>query len=228
MRRLATEGLFIQWIPMNLPPRAFRIVLRTFVSVFPEAYVYYYTPDLLLMVGGTHPLELTDTDAHGDFESPRTRLDLVPFDTDDIRQVLSGLATDAKGIRAFLGDGEVNTWNNPLLEFVPFREYHIQENAQYNYLNLELLENSRTADTPPDARVASESLAPFFASSNELRRGIMAVFRTGKAESLREYCERAEALNPEDGRPALLKRRIAGGLRNLLSPGAEVPSASTQ
>jgi spermidine synthase len=41
---LAPNGLVAQWVPTTLPPRQYRMVLKTFASVFPHVQLWYFLP----------------------------------------------------------------------------------------------------------------------------------------------------------------------------------------
>lgn len=223
LSRLSPDGLFVEWIPMNLPPRSFGIVFRTIVDVFPEVNIFYYTPNLLLVVGSGKPLDLTRPSPQASFSSAGAKDNLGFFDIENVLQVLSGRVCGKAGLKAVLGEGEVNSWDRPLLEFVPYKEFLVRFNPRYQYANLKLMQDAAAAEGEAGQPAVSAELAPYVFSSRELLAGFLAVYNSFRPEDLRPYCQRAQALNPNDGRAAIISRRIAAGMDNLLTPGLPAP-----
>ena len=46
----------IQWLPLDLPPTELRTILRTFLAVFPETYVWTLPPHYAFVIGLEAPL----------------------------------------------------------------------------------------------------------------------------------------------------------------------------
>jgi len=66
-KALAPGGLFCQWLPLfQLSEPELRILLRTFLSVFPRAYVWRgdFSPEqpAVALIGGSEPFDLKPTD----------------------------------------------------------------------------------------------------------------------------------------------------------------------
>lgn len=224
--RLAPDGLFVQWISMGLAPRAFRIVLRTFADVFPEVNVFQYSPILMVMIGSNEPLRYPALDSNETFAVSRAFDDLIRFDIDHPYQVLAGRVAGKAGLLRVLGAGEINSWDHPLLEFVPYKEHNPGETGlNQPYQNLKLLLAAAAAERDVDRPPVPAALAPYVASSEAIREGYLAVLATGESERLRPACLQARKLNPADSRPAKLLRRITGGMRKILVPGTTVPKA---
>ena len=45
-RHLAPGGILIQWVPADLPPRLYKIVLKTFANSFPHVLMGHFMPAL--------------------------------------------------------------------------------------------------------------------------------------------------------------------------------------
>jgi spermidine synthase len=223
--RLVPDGLFVQWIPIGMPPRAFRIVLKTFVDAFPEANIFYYPPMLVLLLGSESPLEYpTDAAAYHRFAAGSAPNELSRFELDHSAQLLSGRVAGSPGIRRVLGEGgETNTWDHPLLEFVPIKEYAAEQGLAYVYENMMLLLAAGATETGDQKPRTPAPLAPFIASTEAIRAGFSEVIATGDPSRLEPALRRAKRANPADSRADHLRRRIPYGMQFLLLPGIELP-----
>jgi spermidine synthase len=228
--RLAPGGLFVQWIPIGMPPRAFRIILETFIDTFPETNVFHYPPMLVLFVGSESPLAYPSAEAaYASFPVGSARHELSRFEIDHSGQLLSGRITGQAGLRRVLGeDAEVNTWDHPLLEFVPFKEFEAEEGFRYVVENMLLLMAAGKTEAAREKPRAPAALAPFLASSDAIRAGFADVMTTGQAERLEPALQRAARRNPADSRPERLRRRIPFGMPYLMLPGIRVPDGQDE
>jgi spermidine synthase len=222
--RLAPHGMYVQWISMGLAPRAYEIILRTFIDVFPEVNVFEYSPMMTLMIGSNEPLRYPEMPGDSNFPISRAGTDFAPFDIDHPLQVLSGRVTGKAGLQKVLGSGEINSWDHPLLEFVPYREFNPGKTGlDQPYHNLALLLAAAAAETAAERPAVPPALAPYLASSQAIREGYLSLLATADPEALRPACLKAMELNPADSRPEKLLRRIAGGLNRLVIPGSAIP-----
>ena len=113
--RLAPEGVLVQWLPLyQMHVDEVRLVLRTFVTSVPYAYVFLAGGDAFL-VATRSPLRL---DA-GRLEHVLASEAAAPLRADGLGtpgRLLGLLALDPEGCRAVAGPGELNTDDRLLLE----------------------------------------------------------------------------------------------------------------
>ena len=57
-RRLAEDGVMIQWIPLNVPANELRTILATFLEVFEHSFAWIAPPHACYLVGTHDPLTL--------------------------------------------------------------------------------------------------------------------------------------------------------------------------
>jgi spermidine synthase len=134
---LKPSGLVIQWIPNQLPPSQYRMVLRTFVSAFPHASLWYF-PSVGKGAG-------MNTFVVGSLEE-------IEIDADWMNRVLEeesdafegwrqyGLMTAESLLAHYVADGDAvlaategspeNTLENPYYEFYLPREYAAPVNTR--------------------------------------------------------------------------------------------------
>ena len=83
--RLHQDGVFCQWVQLyNMPPEAFRSLIRSFLSVFPKVWLFETIPgaDVLLIAAPSLPTDLPQEPLLGPQELQRLA-DGAPLNTDD-------------------------------------------------------------------------------------------------------------------------------------------------
>lgn len=115
--RLSERGVFCQWVHAGYASReTFRLVARTFQSVFPDATLWEVFPNTdYLLLGARAPL-LLDAGKLAKRFGPPVQRDLSVL---ELRAPLDILWTYCMGpaeLRAFAGDGPLNTDDDALLE----------------------------------------------------------------------------------------------------------------
>ena len=79
------SGVFCQWVQLyNMPPAAFRSLIRSFLSVFPNAWLFETIPgaDVLLIAAPSLPQDLPIQPLLGPKEL-KALSEEAPFNTDD-------------------------------------------------------------------------------------------------------------------------------------------------
>lgn len=116
--RLRPQGMMVQWFHLyEIDDVTFKLVVRTFRSVFPHVVVWQsLTPDLLL-VGSRDSLVLDEAQLAKKFETLAVKKDLERIKIPDPATLVS-LAMISEGpTREYAGAGPLNTEDKPLLEY---------------------------------------------------------------------------------------------------------------
>jgi spermidine synthase len=151
---LVTGGLVIQWVPTSLPPRQYRMVLKTFSESFPYVLLWYFAPafqsaaDNTILVGSNERIE-------PDLGEMRTRLTsefeafegLTHYGFTTAASVLAQLVTNEQALRPALVNEPENTLSHPRYEFYSPADYAIPSKQRFA-ANLELLVGLRRQGTP--------------------------------------------------------------------------------
>jgi spermidine synthase len=120
-RRLAPDGLFCQWLPLyQLTREEFDIIVRTFLSVFPQVSLwrddFYSELPVVGLVGQLAPKPLDLTRIH------ERALYLPDWSKDPLFSTPRGLlmlyAGRLSAVPDLFGSTPLNTDNNPLIEFL--------------------------------------------------------------------------------------------------------------
>lgn len=135
--RLTPDGVFFQWLHLyNLRPEEVKSIAKTFTSVFPYVQVWTSTNPLdLFLAGKTEPFILNwdrfqEALSHGGVRASLARRGF----SDEIR-LFSLLWSGNNKIREWAQDGELNTDQQPILEFrAPYGLYQDTAAANFDWL----------------------------------------------------------------------------------------------
>ncbi len=119
---LTTDGIVVVWMPLaGLDPAIFKTALRTFYQVFPNMGVFYMDNEpthYILLIGWQRAIRLDYRLFTRRLAEPDVLQDLSSLYLDDPVKLLSCFITggpDALG--PYLAGNEINSENNPVIEF---------------------------------------------------------------------------------------------------------------
>ena len=113
-RSLNPGGVMLQWVNGDIPETEQKILIRSFIQVFPHVSLWL---DGGLLVGSDQPLDHTLPWVDRVFEQPIARAALSQMNLrsgDDVRRLYRA---DRATIEAYVGDGPVITDDRPRLEY---------------------------------------------------------------------------------------------------------------
>ena len=132
--RLAPDGLMFQWVSLDTPLPELRVILRTFVRVFPHSYIAVAPPDSLYLIGASEQLNLDIDEIQRHLDS-HTALHLRDYGWRHACDVLAMFLADGDSVERWLmPDTPINTLERPVIEFQALealalpRETRTQEN----------------------------------------------------------------------------------------------------
>ncbi len=200
---LKEDGVMSQWAPLHrLPLRELKIIVRTFLEVFPHTTVWYkYTPDFIILAGSMKPFEI-------DFQEWMRRAQLPAVDADlakddmDAWSLLDSFLMGPDQARAFAGEGPLHTDDRPLLEFfgsnlggeMTTQVENIREMATFRESALPYLRNFASA---AQKREAEAKLDKYYAATEKLIQG-QVEFADARYEKAAELYNEAAHLNQLD------------------------------
>ncbi|MFH1724903.1 MAG: fused MFS/spermidine synthase [Elusimicrobiota bacterium] len=166
--RLSDDGVFAQWLPLDLPEEMCRILLGTFSAAFPSATfwnIYGSGQSFLLATPGPLELDLKRLQRLLDGVPPSLRL--PEYELDDAASFAGFFLMDAEAIAEFVGDERrVNTDDlpyNQLLSARRIKEFHFGFD-QYQSSVLPLLKNASDRDRRriADLQVVARAMRRYF------------------------------------------------------------------
>jgi spermidine synthase len=123
---LTTDGVFVEWLPMHgLSPAEYKIVVRTFLSVFPHASLWVthgmdaqgnYVPYTLL-AGTLQPLSIDVTKLQNRLQAEPVRRDLERYGLDTPAGFLDSFLCAETTLRHWVGEGPINTDDLPYTQY---------------------------------------------------------------------------------------------------------------
>ena len=201
-RILTEDGIICQWIPLKrLPETHLKMILRTFIEVFPNASVWYkYTPDFALLVGTSERLKIDYQRLMERTQMPRIHESLAADDLDGM-SLLDSLMMGEKAVQSYAGDGPTHTDNHPQLEFFQPRALvntthnNIVGLAKYRERSTPYLANyGRTMNDKIEVR---KRIDRYFDATQKLIEGQIEYIK-GDYEKAVGILNQALAINPDD------------------------------
>ena len=131
-RRLAPGGILIQWVPTNLPPPQYTMVLKTFADSFPHVLMAYFMPALkesgynTILIGSDEKISLDSNRIDRVMQSERQLLaGLARYGLTTPESVLAQFVADGQIIRQAVRDTPENTLVHPRYEFYSPWDYAV-------------------------------------------------------------------------------------------------------
>ncbi len=131
-RRLAPGGMAIQWVPANMPPSQYRLVLKTFSNSFPHVLMALFMPALeesgynTLLIGSNTPLRLDLGRAERALAAaPEAFRSLSRYGLTSAESILAQFVADGDTLRRAVRHAPENTLAHPRYEFFSLRDYAV-------------------------------------------------------------------------------------------------------
>ena len=201
-RILTEDGIICQWIPLDrLPETHLKMIVRTFVAVFPNATIWYkYTPDFAILIGTPERLKINYQRLMERAQMPRVYEALASDDLNGI-SLLDSFMMGEKAVRAYAGDGPVHTDNHPQLEF--FQPSALVNTAHKNIAGLAKYRERSTPYLTNYGRTMSDKIEVrkridlYFDATQKLIEGQIE-YAKGDYEKAVGLLNQAVAINPDD------------------------------
>jgi spermidine synthase len=194
-KRLKPAGIMCAWFQTyHMGEPELRSTLRTFVSVFPHASLWFSNESDLILIGSLTPVSI-DRSIADRMSEPSVRDDLDRVSIDEVSDILSALVLNESDLKAFAGPGErIHTDDNMLVEFQAGRR--VGESTHIIHLSkfLEGFKPNRFDDFSEEVNERTRNQVE--AKRLTMRGTIERV--TGKPDQARALYDRAFALAPGD------------------------------
>ena len=201
-RILSEDGIMCQWVPLHrLPEAHYKMIVRTFIEVFPETTLWYkYTPDFVILIGTRQPLRIDYKNFIARARIANIREGLAADDLDG-PSLLDSFMMGPETVHKYVGVGPIHTDNRPRLEFfrgadlVGTTTQNVKGMAEYRERVLPYLTNYGT--TLAETRVVREQLDTYFRATQKLISGQIA-YASRKYQNAFALMNEAVELNPAD------------------------------
>ena len=201
-RILSEDGIMCQWVPLHrLPESHYKMIVRTFIEVFPHTTLWYkYTPDFVILIGTPEPLRI-------DYKNFMARAQIASIheglavDDLDGPSLLDSFMMGPETVRKYAGAGPIHTDNRPRLEFfrgtdlVGTTMQNVKGMSEYRERVLPYLTNYGA--TLAEKRIVRERLDTYFRATQRLIRGQIA-YASGQYQNAASLMTDAVEINPVD------------------------------
>jgi spermidine synthase len=117
-RRLKTNGLVAQWLPLPTQTDAdTRSLVRSFLDVFPHANLWTTELHEMLLIGSLDPIELDADQIAARFNQPEVAATLREVGIDSPAALLATWVTDRDGLERFAANALPTTDDHPRIEY---------------------------------------------------------------------------------------------------------------
>jgi spermidine synthase len=151
-KHLAPGGIVAQWVPTTLPPRQYRMVLKTFSQSFPQVQLWYFPPAHkrgpfnTILIGSNEPIAIDYHHIKRQLEeNPEAFQSLVPYGLTSAEAVLPHFVADRETIARAVESASLNSLDHPRYEFFFPWDYAIDRQKKFTANHELLLELKREA-----------------------------------------------------------------------------------
>ncbi|MFQ6044038.1 MAG: tetratricopeptide repeat protein, partial [Candidatus Poribacteria bacterium] len=200
-RILTEDGIMCQWVPLHrLPEEYYKMIIRTFVKVFPHTTLWYkFTPDFSILIGTPKRLRIDFDNFIARAQIPSIRKGLAHDDLDGM-SLLDSFMMSEETVRKYVGDGPIHTDDRPRLEFfgaIPpdTTSQNIRSMVRFRESVKPFLIN--VGGTPEEAVAIGKRLDKYFQATQYLIEGQIE-YAEGRFENAVDKFNTALNLNPDD------------------------------
>lgn len=116
--RLTPQGMVAQWVPLaTLGDEATRMVIRTFLAVFPSSTLWQGSPNNLVLVGSISPVEIDFNRLRDAFRQPELTKALQGIGVNNELSLLATFLHGPEVLKAYAGSAPIVTDDRPYLEY---------------------------------------------------------------------------------------------------------------
>jgi spermidine synthase len=199
--RLATNGLFCQWLPLHqLDEPTLGVMVRTFQSVFPnaEAWLLRFNVDVpvIALVGRTDMHRWSSLQVESRVDESRLGAELKRLALADSLRLFGHLLADAKDLHHFADTAPLNTDDNPRVTFMAPHAAYRRDAKPYAGL-LTMLAVAKTAEvtnlnqSSPGNEEFAGQLSRYISARNVYLHGLVHDSEGRRAQAIESYIESA-------------------------------------
>jgi spermidine synthase len=124
LEHLAPGGLVAQWVPTTLPPRQYRMILKTFTHSFPHVQLWNFPPARRMgpfnsiLIGSAEPVRIDVTEIDRRFAGEREAFEtLAPYGLNSAEALIPHFVADEQLIGDAVATASLNSLDHPRYEF---------------------------------------------------------------------------------------------------------------
>ena len=205
-QRLSPSGVLSCWVPLDLRPVDFQMIIRSFQAVMPHSSLWMANNCLnkhAVLLGTLSPTRIDFARVRTLFERPDISSDLAVINIHSVYDLLDCFVVGEDGLRRMASSVPLNTDDKPLLEFGAAIKRDIEEcwMVVLGWVSDEHcpVENiiANTGETEEESRQVQATLKQYFTGTDHALRGLLGILQGNPTTMDREF-EKARKANPQD------------------------------
>jgi spermidine synthase len=199
-RRLATRGLFCQWLPLHqLDENMLRVIIRTFLEVFPDAQAWLlrFNVDapVLGLIGSLEPPHYAAQWVEDRLSDPDLEPELKKLALADSIRLFGNLLAGPQALRGFAGAAPPNTDDRPRVTFGAPRFTYQRNSTPYGRLLTLLhlaapdLRETLGLDSGDEAGRFAARLTRYMTARNTYLEGLVEEFKGRENQAIDLFVE---------------------------------------
>lgn len=229
--RLNPGGVLSCWVPLDLRPEDFAIIVRSFQAAMPHCSLWMVNNCLnkhAVLLGTLAPMRIDFQRARELVERPDVSADLAQINIHSVYEFLDCFVVGQEGSRKIGGDGPLHTDDRPALEFGAAIK---RDNEACWLAVLRAMSQNHTpvagavvdtGSTEPQTQQAKDTLKRYFAGTGHALRGLVAMLQ-GDPDAMNGEFEAALKANPNDPDIASCLDELRGEVKSLLEAVEKTP-----
>jgi len=204
--RLTPDGVLSCWVPLDLRPEDFAIIVRSFQAAMPHSSLWMVNNCLnkhAVLMGTMAPMQIDFQRVRRLVERPDISADLEQINVRSVYEFLDCFVVDGNGLQQIGGDGPLNTDDQPSLEFGAAIKRD-NDGCWIDILTGMSLNHSPVAaytvnmgQTEQESQQVREVMDRYYRGTVYALRGLVAMLQ-GDPDSMNREFETARKMNPDD------------------------------
>jgi len=234
-QRLRPGGVLSCWVPLDLRPEDFRIIVRSFQEVMPHSSLWMSNNSLnkhSVLLGTLSPLRIDFQRVKKLVERPDTSSDLARINIHSVYDLLDCFVVGENALRKIAGEGPLNTDDRPFLEFGAAVKRDIdkcftlvlQEISESHSPVLPYVVN--LGDAEEKSREVRATFEQYFTGTGHAFRGLVAMLQ-GDPEKMNHQFRLAQAANPNDRDVESCLEELGSEVKALVEAVERMPRSAT-
>jgi spermidine synthase len=233
--RLNSGGVLSCWVPLDLRPEDFTIIVRSFQAAMPHCSLWMVNNCLnkhAVLLGTLSPMRIDFQRVRELVERPDISADLAQINIHSVYELLDCFVAGEEGLQKIGGDGPLHTDDRPALEFGTAIKRD-NEGCWLAVLGAMSRNHSRVSDavvnigkTEPESQHVKDTLERYFAGTRHALRGLVAMLQ-GDPDAVNGEFEAALKVNPEDRDIESCLHELQGEIQSLLKAVEQTPQQAS-
>jgi len=233
--QLKAGGVLSCWLPLDLRPEDFQIIIRSFQAAMPNCSLWMVNNCLnkhAVLLGTLSPMRIDFQRVKKLVERPDISADLAQISIQSVFEFLDCFVVDEEGLRKIGGDGPLNTDDRPSLEFGAA----IKRDTERCWIDVfdRINQNHfpvfhsvvNMGQTEQESIQVRATLEQYFKGTHHALRGMLAMLK-GNAEVMNREFEMALKMNPEDRDVESCLEELRGEIKALIEAVDRTPEQAS-